>query len=243
MNIRVLTYATHAEGQYLNLLKDAEKYSIDLVTLGWGEKWNGYYSKLKKIREKIKEYNVDDLIVVIDAFDTRINGGFEKLLKIWTSKFSSGIVFSKDVQLGYFPPAIENYTTNKIFGGKANAGMYMGQVGDLSDLLGKASKLETECKGDDQCAFNRLSSLFTIDVDELIFKNVRSIDQRTTIFSDYNSIFIGFPATPTPNRIRRAIIDYTPFFWKEILTIIAISSTIMVINKVCRNKNMYHKIK
>lgn len=41
--MRIVTYATHSEGTFENLIN--ARYFIDVV--GWGEKWDGYIGKAK----------------------------------------------------------------------------------------------------------------------------------------------------------------------------------------------------
>ena len=68
MGFKVITYATHSQGMFDELKK---RYP-DLVVLGWGEKWTGYTDKSKAVIKYIEKMNDDDIVIVIDGFDSKI---------------------------------------------------------------------------------------------------------------------------------------------------------------------------
>ena len=41
--IQVVTYATHSQGMFDELMNN--QYGVDVKVLGWGEKWNGFKDK------------------------------------------------------------------------------------------------------------------------------------------------------------------------------------------------------
>ena len=69
--MKIITYATHSEGLFDELINN--KYNIPIIVLGYGEKWNGFMDKFKKVYKYIKELPDKEIIVFIDGFDTRIN--------------------------------------------------------------------------------------------------------------------------------------------------------------------------
>ena len=50
--IHVLTFATHAEGNFNNMINN--KYGIKIKVLGWGKKWTGFRMKNEYIYNYIK---------------------------------------------------------------------------------------------------------------------------------------------------------------------------------------------
>lgn len=219
MVVHLLTYATHSDGMFDSFMDDANRYGIHIKVLGWGETWKGYFSKLNSIRKVIDVYPEDDAVVVMDGFDTRINGTMDRLLTIWETKYSSRVVFSMDILSGRLPYWWRKYFVWRVFGGIINAGMYMGKVGDLKSLLDKALKLEKQCMGDDQRAFNMLSKHITIDKDQLLFKNL-NVEEFKTDFSHHDAIFLQWPGLESKTRFLRSLKEYTPFFWVEIITVL-----------------------
>ena len=70
-NIEIITYATHNEGTFNELIKN--KYNIPITVLGWGNKWKGFMDKLEQIYNYINKLSDDKIIIIIDGFDSKIN--------------------------------------------------------------------------------------------------------------------------------------------------------------------------
>lgn len=226
--LHVLTFVTHSEGTYDELLDDMDNNDVTLNKLGWGKKWINYIDKLENVKKKIREYSLNDVVIVIDAFDTRMTPGHNEreILNIYKEEFGgSGVVFSKDKILG--PPILPKemakhvamYFNSRVFnGGDINAGMYIGRVEDLIPLLDAATEVTKECGGDDQCAFNKLRHLYHIKTDDnfKLFENVE-YENRENHIDGNKSVFLGYPGSLTYSRLYRGLWDYLPFFWREIL--------------------------
>ena len=68
--IQVVTYATHSQGMFEDLMNNSQ--GVEIKVLGWGKKWTGYNDKLKECYNYINELPDDDIIVIIDGFDSKI---------------------------------------------------------------------------------------------------------------------------------------------------------------------------
>ena len=216
--IRVLTYATHAEGKFNDMMSDARKHNIPIEVVGWGDKWTSYFGKLKSVQKKIKTFRETDLVIVVDGFDTRIKNNIEAVHNLWKTKFNNApIVFSKETQT--IPIGIlSRYITRRCFGGFLNAGLYMGRAKNLVDLYEDAMQYESKCRKDDQCAFNKLvqKHSIVIDTDCLIFNNISYYD-RAKDLQNLPGVFCSYPGTFSWKRQMRVPFEYGPIFLPEII--------------------------
>lgn len=222
MSVHIITFATHSSGTFDKLKSGLKKNKVELNVIGWGTKWEGYLKKLETTIENINKYNDDDIIIVIDGFDTEISDIFDidEIKKIYKSRFDNNIVVSLDPYTSPLPKMIHNYLHDKIFGGPANAGMYMGTKKHLVPFLKEVinDTVSNRCKNDDQCGINLTLQKYsnaTIDYDKLIFNNV---DKNK---NDKNKgMFYGYPLSFTYDRILRIPKDYGKFLITELLVVV-----------------------
>lgn len=222
MSTYIITFATHSSGKFEKLKADLKKNNVELNIIGWGTKWEGYFKKLEYTIENINIYKDDDILIIIDGFDTEISDNFniEEIEKIYKSKFKDNILVSLDPYTSPLPKTIHNYIHNRIFGGDANAGMYMGTKKHLIPFLKNVLNYTKSfrCKNDDQCGINQTlknSDKVIIDYDKVIFNN---IDKNK---KDKNKgMFYGYPLSFTYDRILRIPKDYGKFLITEILFIV-----------------------
>ena len=242
-NIHVLTYATHNGGTFDKMMKDAENCNMIITVLGWNEKWEGYFGKLLKLKSHIETYKPNDIVVVIDAFDTRINGKHDDIKSAYNKYFhGQGIVFSNAVKKVFpgAPEFISKYITNRVFGGVLNAGMYMGSATELLSLYKDALQYQHYCKSDDQCAFNKLlnklgtSHNIRRDEEFVLFHNIE-YHERNIHHTNFKAVFCGYPGTLEWYRLVRVPYEYVQFLWPEILvSVICIVFLIHLIRKFTR---------
>ena len=105
--IYVLTFATHAEGNFNNMINNS--YGIKIKVLGWGKKWTGFKMKYIYVYNFIKNLKDNDIIIFLDGFDVYINGYLEDAIKIF-KKNNYKVLFSKEI-----PMYKINYFKNKVF--------------------------------------------------------------------------------------------------------------------------------
>jgi hypothetical protein len=181
-NIHLITIATHNEGYYNALKKSAKNNNYNLITLGWGKKWEGFIMKYKLLIEILNNYDDNDIIILIDAYDVIVTDSKSVVIEKF-KKFKKPILLSKD---GYTGNSIFNYIHDKIFddynGNHICAGLMMGYVWALRKLIFLMCGDELEkCKQlnlDDQillintCKKNKLINNFVaIDKNSEIFYN------------------------------------------------------------------------
>ncbi len=68
-SIYVVTVANKSDGYYEILKQSCIRNGCELITLGFGEKWEGFVWKYKKLREFINTIKLDDIVVFVDGFD------------------------------------------------------------------------------------------------------------------------------------------------------------------------------
>ena len=125
--MKIITYATHSEGLFETIKKNK-----DLVVLGYGTKWKGFVYRDKIILDYLNTLPDDEIIVLIDGFDTVIKK-IDNLLEVFQN-MDCKILYSQEDKSGfsdYLPSFIEKYLKHKIFGIckdglTANCGLSMG---------------------------------------------------------------------------------------------------------------------
>jgi len=223
----VITVATHTEGNLNNLIHN--KQHIPIKVLGYGQKWEGFKMKFRLIYEYLLDLPDDDIIIYLDGFDSDV----VLSLDIAVDKFKKSnafILFSKDIKdihvfheviTPFFKRCNHNYL---------NAGMFMGYAYYVKMLFKKA--LQDPCK-DDQVVLSHLfeeEHSIQIDDNNEIFQNIQKI-------SDYNkkAVFISTPGKMTPNRVYRALFEYSQFF------IIPILVSYIIIGYFILNNSVLHE--
>lgn len=61
----IVTYVTHSEGKFEELINN--KYGVKIDVLGWGQKWNGYRDKSIGIIEYLKNTHDDEIVIYLDG--------------------------------------------------------------------------------------------------------------------------------------------------------------------------------
>ena len=205
--IHILTYATHANGTFEELIKNP--FGINVKVIGWGSPWKGFSDKFKGVRKYIENLSDEDIIVFLDGWDTIINKDPSKVEELF-KRINCDILVSKEVKRNPVSPLIFGNCLNGV---PANSGMYMGKVHSVKKMLDLI--LTQKCK-DDQVNLNKFCSKIEhlkIDEDEIIFQNT------TTTNENPSGIFVSFPGS-SKGRTIRAIKDYLQFLINYIILLI-----------------------
>jgi hypothetical protein len=177
----------------------------DLVVLGWGEKWTGYTDKSKAVIKYIEKMNDDDIVIVIDGFDSKIikdpKIAVERFIKL-----GSKVLFSYERNISRSSSFIFRTCKNGV---TLNAGIYMGYVKNVKIILNEMMN-NYKCK-DDQVNFNDMCKKFDfidIDTDTIIFHNVKSNENQNY---KGDACFLGYPGALTLERRLRSFDTTTQF--------------------------------
>jgi len=212
MSMEVVTYANVSRGMLEELVNN--EFDVPVKVLGWGTKWRGYSDKTRGVLEYMKTKDDDDIIVFVDGFDTKILRDMSGLHEAFRS-YDCRVLLSKDPELS------GGLLTRVIFGtckknGTANAGMYMGYVKELREML--TEEVNMRCQ-DDQRNFNALCDRYNfikVDEHERVFKNVSPY----TAHVKTDAYFKSFPGTVSLDRYVRAIHEYTQFVYIHVACIL-----------------------
>ena len=216
-DIHIITYATHSEGKFDELINN--NFNVSIEVIGWGKKWNGFMDKFKNMYEYIQTLPDNDIIIFIDGFDTEIN----QPLDVIKQRF---LEFNSDIVLSEHPKLLNNYVTKKFFGTCqgdliANSGLYGGYNIKLQELLKHILKYNDT--SDDQQGLNSACKYFDniiIDTEKKLFHNLNYSERY--LCGNFDSCFLSTPGDLSFNRLIRFPKEYFPFFWKEIVLFIFI---------------------
>jgi hypothetical protein len=181
-----------------------------------GEKWQGYVHRVKKYKEYLDTLDDNDIVVFVDGFDSYILKSLDGLEDTFRS-MDCDILVSVNNTNGYFIKRI--FGTCKD-GRIANAGLCMGYVRSMKTFQ---TAIMNENTTDDQRNMNSVCSQFSklkVDVDNVIFKNVMSINKEKLYTS--GAYFGQTPGVLTFKRYFRGIQEYSQFLIPEIVLLILI---------------------
>ncbi|MCB8977579.1 MAG: hypothetical protein H6657_09180 [Ardenticatenaceae bacterium] len=68
--MQVITVATHSQGYFPLLADTCRNNNIELVVLGWGERWKGFGWKLGLLKKHFESVSSNEIVLVLDGFDT-----------------------------------------------------------------------------------------------------------------------------------------------------------------------------
>ena len=218
MSFEVITYATHSEGMFNELINSG--YPIKV--LGWGVKWESFLTKIKGVLDYVKTKNPHDIIVFVDGFDTKINRKPMEAEEI-CKKMNCGFLASEDISVKFIGDYFKYHFGTCKNGVTGNMGLWMGYVKNIIPIL--EDILSKKCT-DDQINFNSICNKYDyikIDTDKLIFAN------KTFSKQDDTAIFHGFPASgklskPLPEQIKKYFKVHFPNHFILMMLIILVIS-------------------
>jgi hypothetical protein len=199
MNIYVITVATHNEGYYDALLESCKRNNINLIILGFNEKWKGFSWRFKLINDYINNLKDNDIILFIDAFDVIILKDIEEIKKRFINNFTKPIVISHESTDSYINKILYKISFNTNSDIYCNAGTYIGYVYALKEFYNlikikyKNLSIEEFNKLDDQYIFNNIynnnkdfvNKYIEYDINNIIFL-VKSDIFRNFLYSILN---------------------------------------------------------
>ena len=126
--MKVVTVATHNDGYYNILKESCKRNKLNLVTLGFNQRWKGFTMRYELIKEYLKHIKDNEIILIVDAFDVIILQNEEEIIKKF-KKFNKKIVFS--VQNGLISKILFKKCNQNVL----NQGTYIGYVKYLKLLF------------------------------------------------------------------------------------------------------------
>jgi hypothetical protein len=180
------TYVTHNDRYFDSLLDSCEKHDITPVVRGIGDKWEGYVKRHEDLLEFLHTLNDDDIVVNVDGFDTIVLDNLEEICNRFKT-LKCDMLFSMTADNGGI---LNKYVQWKLgfLGEKANAGMFMGYVFKLKEVINIILNYKDE-KFNDQIIVNKIiykDPKINIDKNNYIFLNILNLsnvninDQKIT---------------------------------------------------------------
>ena len=93
----ILLHTLHiSEGLFDDLINN--KFGVKIKVLGWGDKWKGFMEKVRVCNQYIKQLNDNDIVIVLDGFDTKINrDGIDEIIPFMKNN-DKKVIFSKNIE-------------------------------------------------------------------------------------------------------------------------------------------------
>lgn len=185
----VIAYGTEKQAYFDLFIKSCQRFGIDPVILGWGERWEGTCKKLVSISNYIKDLAEDEMILSVDPFDVIFLSGMEEIEEKFREQDAPFLCGA--LKLHSFNASVYDHEFNRTFlptpstptgYNFLNAGTWISTAGYASRLLTKLS-----CDGQLQaCDIDQevFTALYIIDSSAL------DIDWNCQIF--HNLLFTNF---------------------------------------------------
>ena len=227
---QVITYATHDQGMYQELINN--EFGIPVKTLGFGTKWKGFTDKIKGVRRYLDTCEPNTIVIFVDGFDSMII----KPLDVAIQRF---LDYDTEILLSIDQGSHNSYMRRQVFGscdGKyiINSGLYMGYTRTLKRFLNFIHNKNYST--DDQRNFNQACKTFQnmikLDTKQTVFNNLapHNLKRITKNFTNLDACFVQLPGEISYDRvIRRGIKEYYPFIKKEVDWIVSLCLIILFI--------------
>ncbi len=227
---QVITYATHDQGLYQDLINN--EFDIPVKTLGFGTKWKGFTDKIKGVRKYLDTCEPDTIIIFVDGFDSVIVKPLDVAIQRFLD-YDTEILLSLD-KGSYIKPI-----TRKIFGTCiddiiTNSGLIMGYARSLKKLYkyldNKNESTDDQRNLNSACKY--FKNMFKLDRNRSIFNNLDPTrkERITKEFDDLDTCFVQLPGEMSYDRvIKRGIKEYYPFIKKEVEWIVSLFIVILFI--------------
>ena len=170
----LITYLTH-DLQYSTILKQSYP---NLIVLGYGKKWNGFYDKVKATIDFCKYKNEEDIILFIDGFYSVVIHTDDIIEKY--KSFNVPLVFSIDVKPSYiFLKYHQDSYFNTCQSLNLNSGLYIGTAKSIIEFWKDnppSANTDDQIYATKRC--NELNdNIIKIDSENKLFYNYSNMDK------------------------------------------------------------------
>jgi hypothetical protein len=190
----VLTYATHSQGSFEELVRSLPGIRVG----GWGEKWSGFTQKFQFVLAYAEACDDRHIIIFVDGFDTELRRPPEEAVRRFLRMGAQFLVSSLGVEMQL--PALVSRSIFKCTDADcANTGLYMGFAAAVRQVLA-AALLEERALLDDQRALELARArlprgLVRVDSDCDVFHNLNLRERRRG--GEVKAVFVGKNGTST----------------------------------------------
>lgn len=207
----IITYVTHSDGYFPVLKNQCEKLKLNLITLGFGKKWIGFYNRFIVIYDYIKKLDENEIIIIIDGFDTIPMENESQILLKYKS-FNKPVVWGIENDNSTLVRTIclflyKNFLFGNVDGLMVNGGSYMGQVKYIKIIYENIFKEFglSNTYLDDQVIINKIGNndwfkdIVAFDINNIIFYNSGLLLSEK--YKLINPSFISVPGKTNANKL------------------------------------------
>ncbi len=225
-DVHIVTVATESKYYFPYLVESCKRYGTELKVLGYGEKWEGFNWKFKKMIDYLKSLPPTDIVCFVDGYDVlcvrNINELKAEFLRIQKEHNCKIILATEHHDNSYFQ-YFSSMFWDHCKGVNINSGTYIGHVKDIYSTLTEISAEYPEYNNDDQMLLTahckKRENHFYVDVNnEMFFTKVKFLqeidddliikDKEITVNNKNKPFFVHSPSGYLDNIILKLEFPY-----------------------------------
>jgi hypothetical protein len=195
-NLHIVTVATESKYYFPYLVKSCKRNGKNIKVLGYGEKWEGYNFKYKKITEYLKTLPNNDIVCFVDGYDVICTKNLNNMPIVFEeikNRTGSKIIVGYDNKKNIYSKILTYFIFGMCNNTLLNSGTYIGNVVDILLMLEKINNISSDMNADDQLLLTKYCNLNPNDVyidvhNELFLTLIRSGDMIDYISIENNKV-------------------------------------------------------
>ena len=124
-----------AETKAVYLIDTAYRSNASIEFIGIGKVFSGFRERLRILQESLKAINPEEIIIVMDGYDTLFNNKAETALERFLAKNTRILISAEKLFTYQYATHQEKYDQLESPYRYVNAGTYMGYAGDLLNMV------------------------------------------------------------------------------------------------------------
>jgi len=195
----IITVVTESKYYFPYLKESCKLNGIELVVLGYGEKWKGFNWRSKLIINFMSKLNRDDIVCVIDGYDVLCTRNLLELPNVFKNihkKTGCKMIVGHDKILKNFSSIYVKYFFGTCKNISINIGTYIGYSLDVIDILNKIQIMNSKDNADDQVLITKYCNIYPdeiyIDTDNQIFLAIDSPLNKITDFINLDNNIVSY---------------------------------------------------
>lgn len=133
-----------AETKAVYLIDTAYRCNANIEFIGIGKVFSGFRERLRILQESLKEINPEEIVIVMDGYDTLFNNKAEIALERFLAKNTRILISAEKLFTYQYSAYQEKYDQIESPYRYVNAGTYMGYAGDLSKMVDELFEIPYE---------------------------------------------------------------------------------------------------
>jgi len=187
-----VTFATHKERLFNNLVKSCKKNKVKLNIIGFNKKWKGWKIRAKYILKYLERFMDYQIICCLDGFDSLFLGSEIELYNNFIKYYRNyNIIFSNDNSNNLFIKNFKNKKFNNCKNNFLSAGIFIGYNKFIKNML---SKYINSRYNDDQEYFTKLcnkDNKIGIDLPNYLFYNIQFFEENKYIINNKKRLVVN----------------------------------------------------